>query len=49
MNTLYINLSIYAYFLKDENGEVGNFFPNTDFTFGEMRQQILKEWANRLH
>ena len=36
-------------FVKDENGEVGNFFPNTDFTFGEMRESLLKEWNNRIH
>ena len=25
--------------VQDENGEVGNFFPNTDFTFGELRDR----------
>lgn len=35
-------------FVKDENGEVGNFFPNTDFTFGELRDRVLKEWENRM-
>lgn len=35
-------------FVKDENGEVGNFFPNTDFTFGYMRKKVREEWANRL-
>lgn len=36
-------------YVKDENGEVGNFFPNTDFTFGQMRDIVLKEWSNRLN
>jgi len=35
-------------YVKDENGEVGNFFPNTDFTFGFMRKKVLEEWNNRL-
>eukprot|EP00088_Acartia_fossae_P017718 TRINITY_DN20135_c0_g1_i10.p1 TRINITY_DN20135_c0_g1~~TRINITY_DN20135_c0_g1_i10.p1 ORF type:complete len:530 (-),score=155.57 TRINITY_DN20135_c0_g1_i10:192-1781(-) len=35
-------------FVKDENGEVGNFFPNTDFTFGEMREKVLAEYEARL-
>jgi len=35
-------------FVKDENGEVGNFFPNTDFTFGEMRERVMKEYENRM-
>jgi len=35
-------------YVKDENGEVGNFFPNTDFTFGQMRDQVLQEWHNRM-
>jgi len=33
-------------FVKDE-GEVGNFFPNTDFTFGEMRDEVNKEYTTR--
>ena len=35
-------------YVNDENGEVGNFFPNTDFTFGEMRKIVLKETRNGL-
>jgi len=35
-------------YVNDENGQVGNFFPNTDFTFGEMRKLVFDEWANRL-
>jgi len=35
-------------FVNDENGEVGNFFPNTDFTFGEMRKIVFNEWADRM-
>lgn len=33
-------------YVNDENGEVGNFFPNTDFTFGEMRKIVLQEMRN---
>jgi len=36
-------------FVNDQNGEVGNFFPNTDFTFGEMRKLVFDEWANRMN
>jgi len=35
-------------FANDTNGEVGNFFPNTDFTFGEMRKMVFDEWNNRM-
>ena len=35
-------------YVNDENGEVGNFFPNTDFTFGEMREIVFDEWKSRL-
>ena len=35
-------------YVNDENGEVGNFFPNTDFTFGEMRKIVLKQMINGL-
>ena len=34
-------------YVNDANGQMGNFFPNTDFSFGEMRQIVLDEWANR--
>jgi len=34
-------------YVNDANGQMGNFFPNTDFTFGQMRQLVLEEWANR--
>ena len=34
-------------YVNDANGQMGNFFPNTDFSFGEMRQIVLEEWANR--
>jgi len=30
-------------FVKEE-GEVGNFFPNTDFTFGQMRDDVYAEY-----
>jgi len=35
-------------FVNDENGEVGNFFPNTDFTFGEMRDKVMNEYESKL-
>jgi len=35
-------------FVNDENGEVGNFFPNTDFTFGEMRDKVMAEYEAKL-
>ena len=41
-------VNVHSPSIKDENGEVGNFFPNTDFTFGEMRDTVLKEWNQRL-
>jgi len=34
-------------YVNDENGQMGNFFPNTDFSFGEMRDLVIKEWNNR--
>ena len=34
-------------YVNDENGQMGNFFPNTDFSFGEMRRIVLQEWAKR--
>ena len=41
----HIQWNVFDY-VNDENGEVGNFFPNTDFTFGEMRRIVLKEMQN---
>jgi hypothetical protein len=35
-------------FVNDENGEVGNFFPNTDLTFGEMREKVMNEYEAKL-
>ena len=35
-------------YVNDENGEVGNFFPNTDLTFGEMRKIVFDEWNLRI-
>lgn len=34
-------------YVNDENGQMGNFFPNTDYTFGEMRDLVTKEWNER--
>ena len=34
-------------YVNDANGQMGNFFPNTDFSFGEMRRIVLHEWAAR--
>ena len=34
-------------YVNDENGQMGNFFPNTDFSYGEMRELVLKEWNDR--
>ena len=34
-------------YVNDANGQMGNFFPNTDFSFGEMRRIVLKEWDGR--
>ena len=31
-------------FVKDEDGAVGGFYPNTDFTYGEMRKVVYNEW-----
>jgi len=33
----------------NDDGIVGNFFPNSDFTFGVMRKKVLQEWENRLN
>ena len=44
-NSGYMNL----FCLKDENGEMGNFFPNTDLTFGDMREKVLREWKTHVH
>ena len=33
--------------MNDDDGEMGNFFPNTDFSFSEMRQRVLDEWNSR--
>jgi len=34
-------------YVNDENGQMGNFFPNTDFSFGEMRRIVLEEWEKK--
>ena len=32
-------------FVNDQSEEVGNFVPNTDLTYGEMKRVCLKAWA----
>jgi len=34
-------------YVNNANGQMENFFPNTDFSFGEMRRIVLKEWDAR--
>ena len=34
-------------YVNDTNGQMGNFFPNTDFTFGQMRALVMDEYQNR--
>ena len=33
-------------YVNDEDGVVGSFIPNTDFTFGEMRKIVFEEKRN---
>ena len=46
---IYSSVYIKLFCCKDENGEMGNFFPNTDLTFGDMREKVLREWKNHVH
>ena len=34
-------------YVNDSNGQMGNFFPNTDFSYGEMRALVMDEYQNR--
>ena len=34
-------------YVNDQSEEVGNFVPNTDLTYGEMKRVVLEEWSNR--
>ena len=34
-------------YVNDTTGQMENFFPNTEFSFGEMRRIVLHEWSVR--
>jgi len=34
-------------YVNDTNGQMGNFFPNTDYSYGEMRALVMDEYQNR--
>ena len=36
-------------YVHNQTDQVGNFFPNTDLTYGEMKRIVLAEWNDKMN